>query len=368
MKPLQDKAQDAARRRLLDALDGAREGVVLIDAAGKIVTANRQAVAFFADAAPDLAPGADFAAAFGERCGALERGEMKLGDGRWVRLSRSATAEGGFLLVVSDVTEAKEREHRLKDAQEQAEAASRAKSSFLANMSHELRTPLNAIIGFAEVMAGQMFGALGSRQYVQYSADIVGSGRHLLGIINSVLDLAKSEAGKLDLVRETVDLGEVLASCLTMVREQCARAELTIEMAELNDPQIVLGDASKLRQVFLNLLSNAVKFTEPGGTIAIATRQDAPDWVSVVVADSGIGMNPEDVAVALSPFGQVDSRLSRRYEGTGLGLPLAKALVELHGGALTIDSAPGQGTRVMVSLQLAAGSAGIFPLPLRAAS
>jgi signal transduction histidine kinase len=367
-KPLHHKDEDAARRRLLDAIDGAREGVVLVDRGGRIVSANRQAAAFFAGVAPHLAPGADFAAAFGERCAELERGEMKLGDGRWLRLSRSATAEGGFLLVASDITEMKERERRLKEAQEQAEAASRAKSSFLANMSHELRTPLNAIIGFAEVMAGQMFGALGSRKYVQYSADIVGSGRHLLGIINSVLDLAKSEAGKLDLAPEAVDLGEVLASCLTMVREQCARAELTLEVEEPQDALIVLGDASKLRQVFLNLLSNAMKFTEPGGTVSLAVRRGAPDWISVIVADTGIGMTPEDVRVALSPFGQVDSRLARRYEGTGLGLPLAKALAELHGGVLVIDSEPGKGTQVTVALQLAASSSALSPLPLRAAS
>jgi signal transduction histidine kinase len=342
--------------------------MVLVDGGGRVVFANPHAGAFFPDVAPRLVPGADFAATFAEHCTELERGEFRLADGRWVRASRSPGADGGFLLVISDFTAVKERERRLKEAQEHAEAASRAKSSFLANMSHELRTPLNAIIGFAEVMAGQMFGQLGSRQYVQYSSAIVGSGRHLLGIINSVLDLAKSEAGKLELNPEAVDLGEVLADCARMIREQCARGDLTLELAEPPDALIVLGEASKLRQVFLNLLSNAMKFTEPGGTITVATRQDAANWISVTVADTGIGMAEGDVAVALAPFGQVDSRLARRYEGTGLGLPLAKALVELHGGVLSIESAPGKGTVVTVVLQLAAGSGALAAPALRAAS
>jgi signal transduction histidine kinase len=247
----------------------------------------------------------------------------------------------------------KARERRLREAQEQAEAASRAKSSFLANMSHELRTPLNAIIGFSEIMAGEMFGALGNRRYNQYSGDIVSSGRHLLAIINSVLDLAKSEAGKLEIDTQPVDLADVLADCVTMIREQCARGGLTLELSEPQAPILVMGEAQKLRQVFLNVLSNATKFTEPGGRVTVAASLAMEGTVAVSVADTGIGMSEEEIPVALAPFGQVDSRLARKFDGTGLGLPLAKALVELHEGKLAIKSARGRGTTVTVTLPLA---------------
>jgi signal transduction histidine kinase len=343
----------SAQNRLIDALESSREGMVLVDASGRVVVANSQMGAFFPAIAPRLVEGADFAAAVGVMGPALQQREMQLADRRWVRISRSTTQDGGFFLFISDFTEVKERERRLMEAQEQAEAASHAKSSFLANMSHELRTPLNAIIGFSEIMAGEMFGKLGNGHYLQYSNDILSSGRHLLAIINSVLDLAKSEAGKLEIQAEPVDLSEVLVDCVTMIREQCARGGLKLEVNEPERPVLVLGEAAKLRQVFLNLLSNAMKFTEPGGRVTLATATDAAGAVAVTVGDSGIGMTEAQIGVALAPFGQVDSRLARRYEGTGLGLPIAKALIELHGGTLSIASEPGHGTHVIVTLPLA---------------
>jgi signal transduction histidine kinase len=219
-------------------------------------------------------------------------------------------------------------------------------------MSHELRTPLNAIIGFSEIISGQFFGELGNERYLDYSQDILRSGRHLLAVINDVLDLSKSEAGKMALNTRPVDMGEVLDDCISMVREQCAEAGLTLETSGLGQPLPLTGDAAKLRQIFLNLLSNAVKFTERGGKVSLSATA-TEQGVAVMVADTGIGMDPADVEIAFQPFGQVDNRLERRYEGTGLGLPLTKALVDLHGAAITIDSARGRGTRVTVTFSRA---------------
>jgi signal transduction histidine kinase len=217
-------------------------------------------------------------------------------------------------------------------------------------MSHELRTPLNAIIGFSEIISSQLFGAIGNAKYVGYSNDIVASAQHLLEIINSVLDLARSDVGKLQIRPQTVDLRNILDGCVTMMHEQCAKAELQFSVAHPRDPLLVFGEPAKLRQVVINLLSNAIKFTKPGGEVSLLASAQDNGRVDIAVADTGIGMSAEEIPIALAPFGQIDSNLSRRYEGTGLGLPLTKALVELHGGTLTITSVPGQGTMVTVSL------------------
>ena len=219
-------------------------------------------------------------------------------------------------------------------------------------MSHELRTPLNAIIGFSEIINGQMFGELGNARYLDYSSDILRSGRHLLDVINSVLDLSKSETGKMILDVQDVDMREVLKDCAIMVGEQAAEAGLEFAIRGVETELPLKGDPAKLRQIFLNLLSNAIKFTPRGGYIW-AEEKSSAGGVAVTVGDSGIGMSPDDVAVALTPFGQVDNRLERRYEGTGLGLPLTKAFIELHGGRLSFDSARGAGTRVTVTFPAA---------------
>jgi signal transduction histidine kinase len=245
----------------------------------------------------------------------LER-ELPLTDGRWLRISRSPLRDGGFFLLISDFSDVKEREERLTDARRAAEAASEAKGTFLANMSHELRTPLNAIIGFSEVMAGEVLGKL-NPSYVQYAKDIRQSGGHLLDIISSVLDLSKSEAGKLTLSDQLLDLNEIIGASVTMMRDQCARAKQTLFAVVPPEPIAVRGDAAKLRQVVLNLLSNSAKFTDAGGTITVSAA--ATERAAVVrVTDNGIGMSPEQIPIALAAFGQVDSRLARRYEGTGL--------------------------------------------------
>jgi signal transduction histidine kinase len=246
------------------------------------------------------------------------------------------------------VTREVRAQRSLEQAKDQAEMASRAKSEFLANMSHELRTPLNAILGFAEIIRDRLLGPIADR-YAEYAHDIHGSGTHLLGIINDILDLSKVEAGRLELIEEIVDIQSIVKGVTLLLRERVANAGLTLKV-ELPDTLLLIrADERKLKQVLMNLLANAVKFTPAGGMITVWASIDAQGLI-MEVRDTGIGIAPEDVDRALSPFGQVDSRLSRRYEGTGLGLPLARALAELHGGTLTLQSAPGQGTTVRIAL------------------
>ncbi len=345
----------SAENRLVEALETSREGVMLTSPDGTIVMSNSALRGFFQGIAFRLMPGQPFDAALAAIQGQLAptqpepdangHAELELADGRWLRMTVSQTSEGGSIIFLSDFTLIKEREESLRRAKADAERANASKTRFLANMSHELRTPLNAIIGFSEIIAGQLFGKLGSERYLDYSNDILRSGRHLLAVINDVLDLSRSESGKMVLAAQDMDMRDVLVDCAAMVREQCAAAGLNFEISGLEHELPMTGDTAKLRQILLNLLSNSIKFTEKGGTISLsATVLDA--HVAVTVADTGIGMDPEDIQVAFQPFSQVDNRLERRYEGTGLGLPLTKALMDLHGGDIVIDSARGQGTRI----------------------
>jgi signal transduction histidine kinase/HAMP domain-containing protein len=351
----------SAENRLVDALETSREGVMLVAPDGRIVMSNSTLRGFFPDIAYQLVPGTRFDTALeliqsqllptqatSEDITTSGHAELELADGRWLRMTGSATSEGGSIFFLSDFTAIKEREESLRRAKREAEAANASKTRFLANMSHELRTPLNAIIGFSEIISGQLFGNLGNVRYLDYSHDILRSGRHLLAVINDVLDLSKSEAGKMVLAARETDMRDVLEDCVAMVREQCAAAGLDLLVTGMDQPLPMSGDAAKLRQIFLNLLSNAIKFTDRGGSVSVSAAA-AADSVEVTVADTGIGMDPQDVEVAFQPFAQVDNRLERRYEGTGLGLPLTKALVDLHKGSIAIDSARGQGTRITIS-------------------
>jgi signal transduction histidine kinase/HAMP domain-containing protein len=363
MMARETRLRRSAESRLSDALETSREGVILV-ADGMIVLANWQLREFFPAIADKLVSGADFSETLrliqqqlspreGGVIGASGHTELELADGRWIRMTANATSEGGSIIFFSDFTTIKEREENLRKAKLEAEAANAAKTRFLANMSHELRTPLNAIIGFSEIINSQMFGELGNARYIDYSSDILRSGRHLLDVINSVLDLSKSETGKMILDVQGVDMREILRDCATMLGEQAGAAGLDFTMRGIEAELPLKGDPPKLRQIFLNLLSNAIKFTPRGGYVWVEARYGKAG-VAVTVGDSGIGMSPEDVAVALTPFGQVDNRLERRYEGTGLGLPLTKAFIELHGGHLSFDSARGAGTRVTVTFPAAA--------------
>lgn len=278
----------------------------------------------------------------------LARGQVTYDkDGRPLRMSG----------IAIDITDRKETEMALLEAKRQAETASRTKSEFLANMSHELRTPLNAIIGFSELMKDEMFGPLGVASYREYAADIHDSGTHLLELINDILDLSKVEAGRLVLSPGPVVLERTIEVCLALLKGRVEGSGLALETKIPPDLPPLWGDERRIKQILLNLLSNAIKFTPSGGRVQVSARRDGDDVV-VEISDSGIGMDPKEIAVALEPFRQLDSTLSRRYEGTGLGLPLAKSLVELHGGVLTIASAPGQGTTVSITLPVDTGERG----------
>jgi PAS domain S-box-containing protein len=269
----------------------------------------------------------------------------------WVRTSHQpltrpgARSPHGVVISLVDITDRRDTEAALRRAKEQAEAASRTKSAFLANMSHELRTPLNAIIGFAEIMRDELLGPLGAPHYRDYAADIFQSGRHLLDLINDILDLSKVEAGRLELHDEDCDLPAILASSLRLMNERAHANDLRIEQRFPPRLPLLRADVRSLKQILLNLVSNAIKFTPAEGRIIISAVADA-DSFRFAVKDTGIGMTPDGVKKALEAFGQVDSSLSRKYEGTGLGLPLTRALIELHGGRLEIESALGEGTCV----------------------
>lgn len=252
--------------------------------------------------------------------------------------------------TVQDVTRRRQEEAALRLAKEKAEVASLAKSQFLANMSHELRTPLNAIIGFSEIMANQMLGPLGSDQYVGYAADILDSGRHLLDVINDILDMSRIEAGAVKLNESDIDLKLIAASALRLIEQRADDVGVQLINRIPDGLPTVHADQRLLRQVLINLLSNAVKFTPAGGTVTLTAGVDDDGGLWLAVGDTGIGMAPEHVSVALEPFGQVECALDRRYEGTGLGLPLVKSIMELHGGTIRIDSALGVGTTVTIAL------------------
>jgi len=255
----------------------------------------------------------------------------------------------GYRGTARDVTAYVQAQEALIAAKEEAETASRTKSQFLAHMSHELRTPLNAVLGFSEVIRDAVVGPVDAR-YRDYAADIHKAGQHLLNLINDVLDLSKVEVGRLALHDDPVSLADVVATCCRLVSERAREGQVAIADELPADLPPVRGDPLRLKQVVLNVLSNAVKFTPQGGSVRITAARDPDGGLTMAVIDTGIGMAASDIPVALAPFRQVEGALSRRYEGTGLGLPLAKSLVELHDGTLAIDSTLGSGTTVSIRL------------------
>ncbi len=259
--------------------------------------------------------------------------------------------------------ELRRNQERLIAARDAAEAASRSKSEFLANMSHELRTPLNAIIGFSGMMSDRMFGPL-NEKYSEYAAVIGDSGRHLLAIINDILDLARADADRLIVAEEEVEIGRVVDLSSRIVQELACKAEVDFIIETEDLLPNVLGDAAKLTQILVNLLSNAIKFTPAGGKVFLRIAREFQGGLTFRVADTGIGMSAEQIPIALSPFGQVDSGLNRKYDGVGLGLPLTKRLIELHEGTIEITSEPGRGTTVDFHLpkeRVCRGSSGGCP-------
>ncbi|HEX3499763.1 MAG TPA: ATP-binding protein [Stellaceae bacterium] len=360
--------------QLTQAIESISEGFALFDPTDHLVLCNDRFRRSFGRVAERIVPGISFenfirlaldageiVVPEGERDAWLQNRlrirsehlvsfDVKLRDERWIKVSDHRTADGSLVGIRTDITDLKNREEALFAAKESAEIASRSKSDFLANISHELRTPLNAIIGFSEIMREELFGPLGSPQYREYIGDVFDSAQHLLNVINDILDIAKAEAGKLELVEDEVEIYSIVGAATRLIQERAQRGQVAIRIRLPPGLPTLEADERKLKQILLNLLTNAVKFTPPGGTIEVAGGlTDGGDFL-VTVTDSGIGIAAEDITTALAPFGQVDSKLARKYEGTGLGLPLSNAMVKLHGGELTIDSVVGEGTTVTVRL------------------
>jgi signal transduction histidine kinase len=246
-----------------------------------------------------------------------------------------------YILAVHDLEQSRAE---AEEARQTAELANRTKTDFLANMSHELRTPLNAIIGFSDTMLAETFGPLAPK-YAEYASDIHQSGQHLLALINDLLDMSAIEAGKLVLTEETFNLKQAITPCLRMIQSRAEQGGVAIVDAVPNLPPVI-ADQRRITQIVLNLMSNAVKFTPVHGAVTISAQTEPTGGITITVADTGIGMNADGVARAMLPFAQINNRLQRAQEGTGLGLPVSRSLAQLHGGDLSIDSLPGKGTIV----------------------
>jgi PAS domain S-box-containing protein len=255
----------------------------------------------------------------------------------------------GYRGTGSNVTKEIHAAQALREAKLQSDAANRAKSEFLANMSHELRTPLNAILGFSEITKDQLFGKA-SDKYTEYACDIFNSASLLLALIDDLLDLAKIEAGRMELYEEAVDVALVIRTTTEIVRQKIDATNLQLTTDVAADLPSFRADELKLKQIILNILSNAIKFTPLGGAISIAASCDDDDNLEIVIRDTGIGIAPDDIARALEPFSQIENSLTRTRAGTGLGLPLVKALTELHNGTLVLTSEVGRGTSVTITL------------------
>ena len=290
-----------------------------------------------------------------ENPNALLKGFIITDEGRYFGVG---TALG---LLRYSVTRGKEREQELESARRQAVLANDTKTLFLANMSHELRTPLNAIIGFSEIMSGELFGPIENDRYKEYAGDIYRSGTHLLGLVNDVLDVAQVESGQMRLHEHDCDLNEIIMNCITQVSAQAKNSGVSLVNQSRATLPEVFADDRKIRQVLINLLSNAIKFTPEGGRVNVHACISDERELRITVIDTGIGIDKEDIQRVLQKFGQVDNSLQRNFDGVGLGLPLSKSLIELHGGSLWIKSSPGKGTAVSFTLP-ASRIAGLTPL------
>ncbi|MDO9384743.1 MAG: HAMP domain-containing sensor histidine kinase [Hyphomicrobiaceae bacterium] len=257
---------------------------------------------------------------------------------------------GEYAALVGDAVLRQRARIAEQDARVQSELVNKIRSEFLANMSHELRTPLNTVMGFSKMMMTHDTRPLKDHEIIEYAGIIHEAASHLLSVINDILDISKIQAGRFVLDQRDVELDEILRTCILSFRPLATQAGLTLVEEIAGDLRPTRGDPGKLNQVFNNILSNAIKFTPHGGTVTLSATNLMPDRVSVTIRDTGIGMNAEDIAVAMTPFGQVDGSRTRWREGTGLGLPIAHSLTQMHEGEINIRSKPGAGTEVTVLL------------------
>jgi PAS domain S-box-containing protein len=380
-QPASDERANAAERslrrlegenqELRAVLDTATDGVVVLDRTGRVLSANRSAEALFGYDAADFTE-VTFADLFapesrrsvtdylerlarGAAAGILEPGREAIGRVKqgglvplYVTLGRIEDGEK-LCAVLRDVTAWKRTEEELINARQQAERASTAKSEFLAKISHEIRTPLNAIIGFSEVMMDERFGAIGNERYKQYLKDIHSSGGHLTSLLNDLLDLSKIESGKLDLTFVSVNLNDLVQQCVAIMQEQANKERVIIRTSlPATLPQIV-ADARSVRQIALNLLSNSIKFTGAGGQVIVSTAINDDQEIVLRVRDTGVGMSEKELQTALEPFRQLSTSARWGSSGTGLGLPITKALSEANHARFRITSQVDNGTLVEVA-------------------
>ena len=356
---------------LLRVIDAVPVRVSATDRNGRFVFANecfaramgRPVQAIIGNTLAELQPGEETDAAMElDRC--LIAGETKPtafeldvtdpGGEQMVLLTNKAVLDddvGRPMLVVTvslDITDRKNAELAVLAAKEVAELANHSKTEFLANMSHELRTPLNAIIGFSQLMADEVLGPLGNTKYTGYARDICNSAEHLLGIINDILDVSKLEAGKFELEEEMIEITQITRNLLHFVADRASALEVTIDTDIEPDLPRLRADARKVKQILLNLVTNALKFSQPGSRVTLRARTHN-GAIIIEVIDRGIGMDEAEITTAITRFGQVASTWNRKHAGTGLGLPLAIGLVELHDGKLEIRSRKGEGTTVTVT-------------------
>jgi signal transduction histidine kinase/CHASE2 domain-containing sensor protein len=372
---VRQRLSDMRRRALIQCvLEDSFDGILVADEAGVVEIANSAAGRLIGEAAagrpigeffpgsspiperhaewwhPEedfaIAPMAPVATELARRGGANLPVELVISRSRLRLGGRKRDPKRIFLTYTfRDISERLKTERALRTSMREALAANRAKSEFLANMGHELRTPLNAVIGFSEMIHAEAFGKLPHPRYLEYAGDIMNSGRRLLDVINDILSMSQCETGELRINEDVVDLHDLVDNCLAMIRGNGSARELTIARETPTQPARIMGDARLLRQVFLNVLSNAVKFTPPGGTVRVALARTEPGLV-IRVADTGIGIAEDEIPRVVRPFYQVDAKLARRYEGTGLGLTLACAYMQLHQGETIIESVLGAGTTV----------------------
>jgi PAS domain S-box-containing protein len=352
-------------------LDTATDGVLVLDRSGRILSANQSAEALFGyepaalterSLSDLLAPESRSSAleylkrlTHGSGAGVLDAGYEAIGrvqQGGLVPLYITmGRIEGGERLcaVLRDATVWKRTAEELISARQAAEKASIAKSEFLAKISHEIRTPLNAIIGFSEVMVDERFGPMGNERYREYLKDIRASGEHLISLLNDLIDLSKIEAGRVELTFVSVSLNDLIQQCVAIMQQQANRERVIIRTAlSANLPQII-ADMRSLRQIALNLLSNSIKFTGAGGQVIVSTALTDEQEVVLRVRDTGSGISERDLEAALEPFQQTAAALQWGSTGTGLGLPITKALVEANHGRLRIASEVGVGTLVEIA-------------------
>lgn len=371
------RAKEEAHRNadlVVQAVDGMSELFLLCDAEDRIVLFNQRfrevnraileqfkpglKFAEFVrmlldnDMVPDV--GDDREAWFNERMrrhlNPGEPFEVSRQGGRYLLVHDERAANGGTITISVDITERKKAESKLRDAIEQAELANRAKTEFLANMSHELRTPLNSIIGFSDVIRSEFFGPLGQERYVQYAENINTSGLHLLELIRDILDVSKIETGNVELDESIVAVAPLLEDCRKIVQSRALGDSITLTVATADSVDRVRVDSVRMKQILINLLANAIKFSRPGGRVAVEVTGGGGRPTRFSVRDEGIGIAGADIPRVVEPFVQLVHLHKGQNEGTGLGLTLAKSLIERHGGEIFIESALGRGTTVWFEL------------------